>query len=285
MTANNTTGLIKITPDLLYRIFKYAIYCFLISNIFFFFQEESRDSIELYGTWLPLANIIDAYSATIDTLAWVILLILFELETAVIPDEKLRGSLKWILTSIRSISYIVIVYAFYGYCLQYGIFTDTVPFQIDNVCSLLGSDYNYVRVDNYEPLTQEVCTIMQEQELVQMRGAEIISTVTAMQQAVYLSVVDIVNAGVWLIIVFLLEVEVYLQLENKLTDKVMHITKYVKGFLYSILFVCAIYWGFNGDFLDFWDAFLWLVAFLFIELNIFQWHAEIQEEIEQGVQA
>ena len=41
---------------------------------------------------------------------------------------------------------------------------------------------------------------------------------------------------------------------------------------------CAAYWGFEGTFLDFWDAFLWLVAFIFIELNIFQWHEEAEDE-------
>jgi hypothetical protein len=30
----------------------------------------------------------------------------------------------------------------------------------------------------------------------------------------------------------------------------------------------------KGDFIDFWDAFLWLVAFVFIELNIFNWNQE-----------
>jgi len=44
--------------------------------------------------------------------------------------------------------------------------------------------------------------------------------------------------------------------------------------LYSILFAAAAYWGLLGDFLDFWDAFMWLVAFVFIEMNIFQWQAE-----------
>jgi hypothetical protein len=29
-----------------------------------------------------------------------------------------------------------------------------------------------------------------------------------------------------------------------------------------------------GDFLDFWDAFIWLVAFFFIEMNLFQWQEE-----------
>jgi hypothetical protein len=42
----------------------------------------------------------------------------------------------------------------------------------------------------------------------------------------------------------------------------------------------AIYWGFDGDFVDFWDAFLWLVAFFFIELNVVEWRHE--EEAESG---
>jgi len=40
----------------------------------------------------------------------------------------------------------------------------------------------------------------------------------------------------------------------------------------------AIYWGVKSDFVDTWDAFLWLVAFVFIELNVFNWR---QESLEQ----
>jgi hypothetical protein len=40
------------------------------------------------------------------------------------------------------------------------------------------------------------------------------------------------------------------------------------------LFLAAVYWGFKGDFVDFWDAFLWLVAFVFIEMNVFNWRQE-----------
>ena len=40
------------------------------------------------------------------------------------------------------------------------------------------------------------------------------------------------------------------------------------------LLVCAIYWGYAGTFLDFWDAFLWLLAFALIELNVLEWQAE-----------
>ena len=36
--------------------------------------------------------------------------------------------------------------------------------------------------------------------------------------------------------------------------------------------------GFKGDFLDFWDAALWLFAFVFIELNVFEWQQEIRDQ-------
>ena len=44
--------------------------------------------------------------------------------------------------------------------------------------------------------------------------------------------------------------------------------------LYAVLFLAAVYWGVAGDFIDFWDAFLWLFAFIFIELNVFEWQYE-----------
>jgi hypothetical protein len=71
-----------------------------------------------------------------------------------------------------------------------------------------------------------------------------------------------------------------------LTEPQIRVGKFVKGFFYAVLFVCAILWGLWGDFLDFWDAFLWLVAFIFIEMNIFKWHEETEEaaEAEEGVQ-
>jgi hypothetical protein len=52
----------------------------------------------------------------------------------------------------------------------------------------------------------------------------------------------------------------------------------MKVALYSILFLCAVYWGIKGDFVDFWDAFLWLLAFFFIEMNVVEWRAEEQQE-------
>ena len=270
------------TAENIFRFFKYSIYILLTYNAFLFFEGDLVASAETFGENITWRNIIEAYSATFDTVAWVALLLLFELETAIIPDHLLKGWLKWVLKGLSAIAYFFIVYSFYGYCVKYGVITDLQPFNIADVCSLVGTDFTWVvTLDEYLPIDQAACTTLQGQSLLQIAGTEIVGTDSALQDARWLAIVDVVNALTWLIIVALLEIEVFLQLKDKLTDKLMVSFKYTKGFFYVVLFVCAAYWGFKSSFLDFWDAFLWLVAFIFIELNIFQWHSETEEEKEQ----
>lgn len=270
-----------------FTVFKWTVYIFLAWNAVQFFQEDLAASAETFGNTITWRNLVEAYSATIDTTAWVVLLLIFEFETAIIPDEKLKGGLSWFLLSIKAVCYFFIVYAFYGYISKYIVITDLLPFSIADVCSLAGTDWNYVAdLDDYPPIDAAACATLQGQELVQVSGTELIGTREALDSAWGLAVTDIINAGTWLVIVVLLQVEVLLQLGDRLTDRMLGIGKYLKGILYLILFLAAAYWGFEGSFLDFWDAFLWLVAFIFIELNIFTWHEEVEEEKElEGVSA
>lgn len=279
MIKVHAAGIRVLHPHTIFRAFKYLIYCLLALNAVLFFQEEFLASRELFGSQLTWGDWAEAFSATLDTSAWVVLLLLFELETAVIPDEKLTGGLKWVLMGVRVVSYSLIVLAFTGYCAKYGVLADSLPLHVEDVCSLVGNGYSWIQdLDQYPALDQVSCLAMQGQELLQLNGTQIIGTVEAVDGARHLTIVDIINAADWLVIVVMLEVEVYMQLRELLTDRMLLIIKVSKGLFYSILLVCAIYWGLLGDFLDFWDAFLWLVAFIFIEMNIFQWHEEIEEE-------
>jgi hypothetical protein len=190
----------------------------------------------------------------------------------------LKGGLKWFLAVLKVICYFLIIYSFYGYLHKYLVITTLLPFNIADTCSLVGTGWNYVvNLDDYLPMDAAACAAMQGQELFQVSGTEIVGTREALDSARGLAVIDIINSATWLGIVVMLETEVWMQLRDVLTDRLMKLGKYLKGFLYSILFIAAIYWGFEGSFLDFWDAFLWLVAFILIELNIFQWHEEVEE--------
>ena len=272
-------------PNRLFKLFKYSIYLLLAWNALLFFQEDLAASAEIFNGVINWRNVVEAFSASIDTTAWLVLLLLFELETAVISDEKLQGGLKWVLMAVRAVCYFFIVYAFYGYCYKYGVITDFSPISLADICSLAGEEWNYVAsLDDYPPLDAASCLLLQDQPLFLVSGTDIIGTRAALDAAWGLAVIDIVNSGTWLVVVVLLEAEVWMQLRELLTGRILKTMKYMKGFFYSVLFVCAIYWGFEGSFLDFWDAFLWLVAFIFIEMNIFQWHEETEtaEELAQN---
>ncbi len=271
-------------PQTVFRAFKYTIYLLLLWNVVLFFQEDLAASAQTFRGDISWRNAVEAFSAAVDTAAWLVLLLLFELETAVIDDDRLRGNLKWILHGLRTVCYFLIIYAFYGYCSKYLLISQFVTFQATDLCALAGSGFTWLEyLDEYRSLDESSCLALGDAALYRIENTSIIGTLPAIQDALKLAAVDVVNAADWLLIVALLEVEVYLQLRDRLTDQLIRVGRWLKIFLYGILFVAAGYWGLEGDFLDFWDAFLWLVAFIFIELNIFRWHEETtQQEDDTG---
>ncbi len=82
-------------------------------------------------------------------------------------------------------------------------------------------------------------------------GFNILVDGETLRSAQILAWVDVINAADWILVVIVLEVEVRLQLRGDLSDQVMNATKIVKLVIYAILFLCAGYWAYAGDFLDF----------------------------------
>ena len=79
---------------------------------------------------------------------------------------------------------------------------------------------------------------------------------------------DMYNSLTWLGVVILLEYDVYAE---GLYGRVEWIIRNaLKVILYAALFVYAAIWGYQGAFLDFYDAALWIICFFAIELNIFK---------------
>ena len=128
------------------------------------------------------------------------------------------------------------------------------------------------------PLTADVCKGLANIPLIQIVDTQIITTQAQLIETQRLSTVEVTNSATWLFVVCILEVEVFLQLRGKLTKQTLILSKWLKYVLYTVLFIAAAYWGIKGGLLDFWDAFLWLVAFWFIEVNIFNWNAETNQD-------
>jgi hypothetical protein len=101
MTAGNL-----LAPQLIFKAFKYTVYAVLTLNIALFFQEELLATKQTFSQGINLVDIIQGFAATIDTAAWVLLLLLFELETSVLADDTLRKTnVKVTFIGLRLFSY------------------------------------------------------------------------------------------------------------------------------------------------------------------------------------
>ncbi|WP_231758008.1 hypothetical protein [Microbulbifer elongatus] len=263
----------------LFKIFKYTVYCLLVYNVYAFFVENHGAAGTVFADGVSLGKIIEAYNDSIDTLAWVLLLLVFELETWVLSDERLKGGTKWALNAVSAFCYVFIVYSFYGYFSEMVSLTHLLPVA-GSACELAASGgwSMVLEQDDYVALTAANCGSLSEASLLRLADAHVVGDAEIWREIHWLAWVDVINAGAWLLVVAILAFDVWLQLRHQLSDSIMRYSQVIKGLLYFTLLLCAIYWGLNGSFLDFWDAFLWLVAFFFIEMNLFEWQAETSAE-------
>lgn len=268
--------------DTRYRLFKAAkilVYLLLSFNIYLFLQEELLALTYTFSDGIEPGELIQAFSATIDTAAWVILLLMFELETAALDDSNIHGAVKWGLHGLRGLCYIALTYAFTGYYQELVTLYQIAPLSVPDVCSLAGGDYSLlVDLDEYIALDAANCAALGS-PVFSLADFNILADAEALSSAQMLAWVDVINAADWILVVIVLEVEVRLQLRGRLSDRIVKITTLIKVILYAVLFICAAYWGLDGDFLDFWDASLWLFAFIFIELNVFEWQFETDKTL------
>lgn len=257
--------------QMLFAAFKYTVYGLLIVNIGLFFQEESAAIEQTFSQGMLLSEVIQGYAATIDTAAWVLLLLMFELETSVLSATTLsQPRVKLIFWSLRLFSYGFIGYAFYGYFTKMLFIHGISPFAVSDVCALVGHGFSVIdNLDQYPLLSSDNCSSLQSQVLFQLDNQGVIGTEQQWKAIQWLTIVDVINSITWILVVLVLEVDVRLQRRNRFHGTIVIVSKRVKIVLYSILFGAATYWGFLGDLLDFWDAFMWLLAFFFIEMNIF----------------
>ena len=285
LAGKNQSIILNISRENVFQLFKYTVYALLTLNVYLFFAEEWAAASHRFVNGVALEDIIEGFAASIDTAAWVVLLLMFELETYVLSDEQFSRRVTWTLHGIRATCYAFIVYAFYGYVRKLLFLFNAVPLaNVSDLCSLVANQWAYaVDFDEYEVITAANCaTVSTATSFFQLSGLTAVVDALGLRDITRLAWVDVINSAVWLLVVMVLELDVFFQERNRLEGMILRVSNASKFALYSLLLLAAIYWGVKGDFVDFWDAFLWLIAFVFIELNVFEWR---QESLEQQAEA
>ena len=271
-----------LTRPLVAKAIKYTVYSALVVNFFIYLHDDYNAFRAALPPDAPLSEIFEQFSTTIDMAAWLGLVFLFELETYALSDEAFEGWLPTFLRIGRFVCYVSIAYAAYGYTAETLDFYDIRKLDATNACQLADQQTSMqTDVINYEVITSANCeALSHDSAFYQVNGEIAVLGETTLHHVRFLGWIDVDNAVVWLIVVFLIEIEVWLQATDRFSSRALTVVRQVKTFFYLVLIGNAIIWVYTGYYVYAWDAFLWIFGFWAIELNLAEWERDRLQELQ-----
>ena len=265
LTESTTAGLTKASA---FRIFKIAIFWILMVNLLYYLYEDVTAYLYLSSDATAF-DTLEAFAVSIDYAAWMILIVLFEMETGAQSRDQFTGTRKWVIAGLTAACYGVLVYAAYGYAAGLADTYRYEPIENESACYFANTNFAYM-TEAARPieLTDENCRELDGEKLFKSPSDNLIATESILPALRKLGWVDVFNSNAWLLVVLLFQIELSLDQAKMLTKRRLSIVMTWKVFAYLVLLGCAIYWTVFSAFIDWWDAWLWLLAFILIDLNM-----------------
>jgi hypothetical protein len=251
-----------------FKIFKYIIFVILLVNLIAFLVDDVTAYVYLDES-ATFEDVLETFAATIDYLAWMILIVLFEMETSAQARGALHGVRKWTIAGLTAACYGVLIYAAFGYAAGVLDTYHYEPIASETICELVEENFAYLDSDARPiELTAENCGVFAAEQVYRSPSDHLIATKANLMATRKLGWVDVANALAWLLVVLIFQIEISLEQIDKLTKPWLVFCTVTKAFLYLVLVANAIYWTIYSSFIDSWDAWIWLVAFVLIDLNL-----------------
>lgn len=259
------------------HVIKWIIYSLLIVNFVFYIWEDVDRAIHTLRADSTLLKWTNEFATSIDTSAWFVLLLMFELETYLLQDRQWKTWVERTVHGARIVCYLMIAHTVFAFVDTVVDYTPTRPVEnISSICDLSDENVSYVFNLDYAEIGPLNCGLLTDQTSLYWLGKNpLVTTFDGLKLERQLAWSDLVEVIVWLVIIFAIEVVVRLQGRGVVGGTLMSSLNYAKGFGYLILFVLAVFWANLGHWLYTWDTFLWVAGFAAIELNVNEWRDEI----------
>ena len=262
------------------QLLKIVVYSLLLIN---FAQYIRNDWVIAGHTLHSGSTFLDwtrAYAVTIDESAWIILLILFEMETYLINNPLSRAKAMLMLV-VRLCCYGFLAHTLYAYIFYaYELSQAQVVEGVSNLCQMVGQDVSYAYNLVYSEISADNCANLSSANqflYIDPPTFFIVQDLAGLRIEKQLIWVDIVEAITWLLILATIEVTVYLQDRGIVKGLLLKSVNNAKFLLYSILWGALFYWIYRGHYMFAWDEFVWIVGFVAIEMNVVEWRKEINQ--------
>lgn len=209
------------------------------------------------------------FYTTIDYAGWLLLVALFQLQKDSPESEKMKSGKVWALGSATLVGFLLLGLALYLNFLEVAYYDEYVPHASEEVCIEQDEPQYFLDEEQmYQLVTPENCAALAAGSV--LRHPTDNSLVEAGNRIAgkRLELVNAFNTAAWLALVITFQFRLLIQRVRPRWDTALKWSDRAKAFFYLVLFASAIYWFYGGTWVDAWDAFLWLFAFLMLEVVV-----------------
>lgn len=272
--------MLRVNAHVIKQSVKWIVYSLLLVNFALYLNWDWHAATHALGPAEPLIKWLQAYAASIDYAAWLVLILLFELETYTLSDEAFTPLVRRAMHGIRLLCYLFVLHTVYAYSVN----TYEVYFKVEeaagvsDLCQLTDDSVSFVYNQQYTYLDGDNCELMGTgKDYFLLDKGRVVADLASLERERWLAWLDVIEAVIWLLIMALIELTIRLQEREISSGRAITTLNYLKFAGYGALMGMAIHWGLTDLFLNFWDEILWIGGFAAIEMNMSDWREELEE--------
>lgn len=261
------------------QVIKWTVYGLLVVNFGYYFVEElyiASHTLRDGGSFLDWTREL---ATTIDEVGWLGLLLLFEMETYALPDETLeKKRVAWTIHGLRLLCYMMLAHTVFArVSTVQDIEAVELAQEVSSLCEVadqgISFGYNY----RYTVIERSNCRDLAQDGRFYFLDSSVVTDTGGYELERKHVWVDLNDAVVWLLVVWAIELAVWLQNRDIAGGRLMTVT-FAAKVLYLVLWADAAWWAYTGHWVWAWDQSLWIAGFWAIEKNLSEWREEIREE-------
>ena len=262
------------------QVIKWTVYSLLLLNWAYYAVEEFYIASHVLrdgGTFLQWTQ---EFATTIDEFAWFGLLFAFELETYALDESLEKRWVKWSVHGLRLVCYVFLAHTVYA---RVASMTDVnaaqVAPEITSLCQVAGQEISFVKNYDYEIVTESNCRKLAQDDVFYRLDPSVITDRDGLAIEKKHAWIDFQDAIMWLLVVWAIELTVWLQNRN-ITGGVLMLASYSARLGYLVLMGHAVFWAWSGHWVWAWDQFLWIAGFWAIENNLSEWRDDLRDGLQ-----
>jgi hypothetical protein len=172
---------------------------------------------------------------------------------------------------VRGACYVFLAHTVFAWGTTWMDLRTTEPStEIVSLCELVGQGWSFGYNESYVLIDADNCGTLSDDSQFYVVDNSAITDSAGFAVERRSAWIDLQDAVTWLLVMFTIELGIWLQERNVTGGPLMLVSHLGKAF-YLVLFFDAAYWARMGHWLYCWDQLLWIFGFWAIEFNLKEW--------------